>query len=482
MSRSSHDSSFSTFISAVSFCSSHNSSLLSAFIFASVSFGYSSHFSLGRGRLHNSAFSDSSSIEFIRGGHFQFEKLLIKKNIAYYQMAEYFFDNNANYPISRETIECYGRGSKIGNVSCRTKLAEKGRLLIDEFVRYVGDEFSGTNDANKYKAIITSGGSESNSTVIHHYIYESIFLNGIRPHFICSTVEHPSITDYLIRIENDRIADISWVKPQSNGEVLIENIITAVRPNTVCVFLQSVNSETGCEQNIAALWKAIKHRRIRIHVDHVQGYRKIELPRGIADTLSISLHKVGAPLGIGVLIYRSSMEICPLIAGKQNDGLRGGTYNIGAIAAASNVLHTFEMKPMSHYKKYFLQQLSEVYDIRQYSPGMKFSGSPTIVLFSDNKCLPHTLFMSIHYVETLCGKAVKEMLFQDDFTIGTGTACANEAKVAETRGSMTSSDIDEHLKIGFLRISFNNTINQKILKNLSKSLNTIPATVDRVRS
>lgn len=399
-------------------------------------------------------------------------------------MAEYFFDNNANYPISKDTINCYDKCCKIGNVSCRTKLATKGKTLIDGFVEYIENEFSGNKNQNKYKAIITSGGSESNSTAIHNYVYESRFLNNVKPHFISSTVEHPSITDYLIRLENDGVADISWVTPLPNGEILINNILSELKPNTVCIFLQSVNSETGCQQNIAGLWTQLKKLRnnVRIHVDHVQGYRKIDLPAGIADTLSISLHKIGAPLGIGVLLYRSSMKMTPLIAGKQNDGMRGGTYNIGAIAAASQVVQTFKTKPMSHYKKYFLQLLSEVYLVRQYEPGMRFNSVPNIVLFSDEKCLPHTLFMSIVYGDVVCGKVVKEILFQDGFTIGTGTACANEAKVAEMRGSMTSSDIDEHLKMGFIRISFNNTISEKILKQFSQAINRIPSIVDKVRS
>lgn len=396
-------------------------------------------------------------------------------------MSEWFFDNNANYPISREVIEYYDKSCTIGNISCKTKVAEKGRQLIEGFIDFLENEASSAS--HRYKAIITSGGSESNSTVIQSHVYNSVFLNKIRPHFVTSTVEHPSITEYLIRLERDDVADITWIKPASNGEVPIDQMVNAIRPATVCVFLQSVNSETGCEQNIVGLWKQIQQlqRRPSIHVDHVQGYRKIDLPP-VADTIAISLHKIGAPLGIGTLLYRDSMRLTPLIAGKQNDGMRGGTYNIGAITAASRVLQTFKMKDMSHYKKYFLQQLGQTYNVVQFGNGHNFSSgnsgypsNPTLVLFSDMKCLPHTLFMTfIINGAPVCGQVIKEILFRKGYTVGTGTACSNESKDKEVRGSMASSDINEQLKMGFVRISFNNTINEKILKRFASAIRSIP--------
>jgi cysteine sulfinate desulfinase/cysteine desulfurase-like protein len=405
-------------------------------------------------------------------------------------MADRFFDNNANYPISSDTIECYDKGCKIGNVSCRTRLAEKGQLLINEFVKYLEDEFSGTADAHKYKAIITSGGSESNSTAIHNYVYQSVFINKMQPHFISSTVEHPSITDYLVRLEQDGVALVSWIKPHSNGEVPIDGIVSAIRPNTVCIFLQSVNSETGCQQNLASLWNHIMHisPRIRVHVDHVQGYHKINLPIGVADTISTSLHKIGAPLGIGVLLYRKSMNMIPLIAGKQNDGMRGGTYNIGAIAAASHVLQSFEMKPMGHYKKQFLSMLSKTYKILYYNHANPYqymresANSAVCVVYSDEKCLPHTIFMSIVINgETICGKVVKEILFRDGYTIGTGTACSANTEQTNAIGSMTSSAIPDELKYGFIRISFNNYIDGRALKRFAESFSTIPDVVKHIK-
>lgn len=395
-------------------------------------------------------------------------------------MSSGFFDNNANYPISNEVLVDYARGCKMGNVGCRTKMAEIGRKLIESFTNFIENEFSDhANPHSTYKAIITSGGSESNSTVINHYLYKTKILNGIRPHFVCSTVEHPSITEYLIKLEEDDVADINWIQPKYNGGVPIENIIAAVNNNTTCVFLQSVNSETGCVQNIAGLQIALKQMGVPFHVDHVQGYRKTRYPVGVGDTISLSLHKIGAPLGIGVLLYKGDLH--PMIAGKQNSGKRGGTYNIGTITAASKVLQTFSMREMKVYKQFFLKELSKYYQIIIPSSELrahpsakldqiKISDNPTVLLFSDEQCLSHTLFLTIFLNrKPLCGKAVKEYMFQHGYTIATGTACGNEPGIkVEARGSMLSSDIPEPFKVGFLRISFGNNINEKILRQFAK--------------
>lgn len=390
-----------------------------------------------------------------------------------------YFDNNANYPISNETILDYVKGCTIGNVGCHTKMAQKGRQLIDNFKSFIENEFS--TATTKYKVIITSGGSESNSTAISHHLYQTRMIRNVRPHFVSSTVEHPSITEYMLRLEKDGIADVSWVKPQSNGETLIADIMGVVDANTTCVFLQSVNSETGCVQNIAGLQRELARLGVPLHVDHVQGYRKTRYPNGVGDTISLSLHKIGAPLGIGILVYRG--ELTPLIAGKQNDNMRGGTYNIGTIAAASGVLQKFQMREMKLFKLFFMQELSKYYDIipyanlnsnlNQYLVASK--QKPIIILFSDERCLPHTIFMSILLDgEVLCGGVVKEIMFREGYTIATGTACNSEpTKDKNPIGSMTSSNIAEELKPGFVRISFNNNINEKILRKFASKFNSM---------
>lgn len=397
------------------------------------------------------------------------------------KFAEKYFDNNANCPITSETLNEYVAGSRIGNVSCNTKFAKRGKELINQLKSSMATEFGNAND---YTAIITSGGSESNSTVISHYVYTSRLLHGFKPNFISSSVEHPSITDYLERLEEDGVATVTWIKPSFNGGISIQDIEAAIRPDTICVFLQSVNSETGCIQNIAALQLLLQNksktlnRFIGLHVDNVQGFRRINYPKNVGDTISLSLHKVGAPLGIGILLTR--IKLTPLIAGKQNSGLRGGTYNIGAIEASLGALRRFSYNNPKQYKRYFLTQMARAYNIIEF-PQLKMDefahvgngethipNERTIILFSDAKCLPHTIFFAIMVnTKILCGLRVKEFMFSEGYTIGTGTACANEATKALEHGSMASADLPGAIKKGFIRISFGCSINENSLKKLS---------------
>lgn len=362
-----------------------------------------------------------------------------------------YFDCNANLPILKEVLEAYENGCKIGNVSSKTKLSATGNKIIAKF-KALTNEYHGGD----YDTIITSGGSESNSAIIFHFLYRSILMNK-QLNVISSTVEHPSITEYLLQLQQDNLANITWITPEYNGKVVISKIIAELNPNIDCVFLQSINSETGCMQDITKLYSVLKLHKIWLHVDNVQGFKKLNYPNNIGDSISISYHKIGAPLGIGALLTKEKLH--PLIAGKQNNGMRGGTYNIGAITASLYVLNTYRYDLDSKLKNRFLAILSRKYRVILYPDFIKTTKindaiPDSIILYSNNECLPHTIFFSIiKDGNALCGLQVKNYLFEKKgFTIGTGSACNNEKP--SVIGSMASSNILPKLKKGFLRISF----------------------------
>lgn len=377
-----------------------------------------------------------------------------------------YLDYNANSPINLNAINAYNIGCKIGNVSCSTQLAHYGKKMIGE-LKKLTQEIHG----DQYDTILTSGGSESNSTIINHFLYKSLKDRKI-PSFICSKNEHPSITEYLIKLQNDKIANIFWINPQWNGKIDVNEIEQEIIKNgdVDCIFMQSVNSETGYIQDILLLQQKFPH--IWIHIDNVQGFKKIEYPKNVGNSISVSYHKIGAPLGIGALLIKS--QINPLIAGKQNEGLRGGTYNIGSITSATYVIKNYEYGYPEIFKKYFLQLMEKKFLIINYQDFLgKFNQinplDNLLILFCDGRCVGHTIFMCLIINGNIqCGKLVQEYLFKNNITIGTGSACNNEKQ--SDIGSMASSNILPNIKKGFLRISYGNEIKKKDFKKLASLL------------
>lgn len=372
-----------------------------------------------------------------------------------------YFDNNANVPMRDEILNAYKIGISYGNISNHSKGAEVGMFMKNELTRYLKSSFPGMN------VYYTSGGSESNSTII------SNFKNS---HIVCSSVEHWSI---IAALEGH---EVSWLKPRPTGHINPDGLLGLTNNRTGLIIMQSVNSETGAKQDLMKLI-VNNSSRIPIHCDHVQGFMKTDSMIGISKycervkqpiSFAISFHKIGAPIGFGAII--TNMNFSPLVHGKQNDGKRGGTYNAPAICATLKAINMYNYNKIYELREVFDREIKKHFIVINYADlmnalqsGAKINSSGYIVMFSCQGCLPHTIFFAIceRNNTILCGSVVREMLAKKDIVIGIGSAC-NDVK--ETMGSMRSSEIPEELKNGFIRISLSCYNTQSEIKKLVKAL------------
>lgn len=366
-----------------------------------------------------------------------------------------YLDSNANYPVSNTTLSKFSEGCKKNNIS--SYIDEKTAIEINNLKHVISFLIKDINE--NYDIIFTSGGSESNSTFINHFFYESI-IKGEIPTFLCMTSEHSSITEFLKKLENDNVAKIIWIKPKWTGEFPTEifgDLLSNCGKNA-CVICQSVNSETGCIQDIEYIQDFINkfnrktNSNIYFAVDNVQGFARINYPNSVGDFISISFHKIGAPVGFGALLVRNDIELNPLIAGKQNNGKRGGTYNIGSIFAVNQALKEFKYNKCCSICSYFTDLLNTNTNVIQYGDYMKLKNKKGafIVTFNAKRKLHHVMLICIVVNgEGLCGKKVKKLFEEKGIIIGTGSACnTNEKK----KSGMASSDII--FSKSFLRFSF----------------------------
>ena len=173
----------------------------------------------------------------------------------------------------------------------------------------------------------TSGGTESNNWAIKCGLRA-----GGRRHMIVSAAEHKSVLESARAMEREGFS-VTYIKPDSRGLVNIDSLEDALRPDTGLISVQSVNNETGVIQDVAAIAALAKSRRILYHCDAVQSFAHSPLPLDEADMLSLSAHKLGGPVGVGLLVVRQPLLLPPLIhGGGQELGLRSGTENAAGIA------------------------------------------------------------------------------------------------------------------------------------------------------
>ncbi|HBA03637.1 MAG TPA: aminotransferase class V-fold PLP-dependent enzyme [Clostridium sp.] len=204
--------------------------------------------------------------------------------------------------------------------------------------------------AYKSEIIFTSGASESNNLAIKGYVLSN---QKKGKHIITSSIEHKCILSICNFLEKEHGYEITYISPQQNGIINAQDVITAMREDTVLVSIMHVNNELGSIQPIATIGQACFERDIKFHVDAAQSYKKlpIDVDELNIDMLSLSAHKIYGPKGIGALYIRDLREtrIQPVIHGAgQEYGLRGGTLatplilGFGAAVADLTIENSFE--------------------------------------------------------------------------------------------------------------------------------------------
>lgn len=93
------------------------------------------------------------------------------------------------------------------------------------------------------------------------------------------------------------------------------------------VAIQSVNNETGVQQQLGVLAGVVRAAQGHLFVDASQSASKAPLPN--ADLIAISGHKFGGPPGIGALLIRNPALLSP--SGGQERGYRPGTENLPGV-------------------------------------------------------------------------------------------------------------------------------------------------------
>lgn len=118
---------------------------------------------------------------------------------------------------------------------------------------------------------------------------------------------------------------------QSNGLIDLQQLETAITPETSLVSIMAVNNEIGVIQPLKEIGEIVrKHRGVFFHTDAAQAVGKIPIDVNAinCDLLSISGHKIYGPKGVGAIYVRRRprVRLEPIInGGGQERGLRSGT-------------------------------------------------------------------------------------------------------------------------------------------------------------
>jgi cysteine desulfurase len=296
-------------------------------------------------------------------------------------------------------------------------------------------------DANEI--IFTSGGSESNNTVMNTMI-ELKKKRGLNT-VITTTIEHPCVIESSKRLLEQFGFNVIYLPVDEYGVVKNDAYKKALSQKPLLVSIMTANNEIGTVQNIKALCAQAHEAGALFHTDAVQAAGKIpvDVKDWNVDYATFSAHKIYAPKGVGALFVKKGCPIEPLIwGGHQEHGVRAGTYNSPAIAAYGYAarLARSELAEYGAHTSRLRKMLCEGF--LKSIPGIKINGHPTQVL-------PNTLDVSFPGAE---GEAILLHLDLLGVAVSTGSACASGS--LEPSHVLVATGLGPELAHGSIRFSF----------------------------
>ena len=282
-----------------------------------------------------------------------------------------YFDNAATTPLRAKVIDSINDCMKnhYGNSSSSHSYGRDNKSLLENARKSIASFIN----ANENEIVFTSGGSESNNSILRSCVRDL----GVKT-IISSPIEHNAVLNVLDLLETEGV-NIKYVKLDKHGEVDLSDLeqILKSHQGVKLVSLMHINNEIGNLLDIDEVARICKLHNSFFHTDSVQamGHYKIDLRFTPIDFLSASAHKFHGPKGIGFSFIRNGVNLNPfIIGGPQERGLRAGTEAVDRIVGMQRALeisyenHDSEKKHIQGLKKYFIEKL------RSFFPEVYFNG------------------------------------------------------------------------------------------------------------
>ena len=347
-----------------------------------------------------------------------------------------YLDHNATTPVDPSAAVAMKNimEEEFGNPSSGYFLGTRAKQKVEQAREEVADLLH----ADGEEIVFTSGGSESNNTVLKGII------DLRRPgdfHIITSSVEHPAILNpafFLMELG----VQVTILPVDRYGRVNLEDLRKSIKPRTALISIMLANNETGTLQPVGEISQIAREYNIPVHTDAAQAVGKlpVDVEHLGVDFLTVAGHKLYGPKGMGALFMKQGRDFTPLIhGGGQERGKRSGTEN--TILAAGFGAACRSARSRLHEDRIHMTTL------RDRLQSLLFAGIDGLVLNGHPvERLPNTLNVSVPAVE---GAKILEGLPR--IIASTGAACHDRnVKLSHVLSAM---GVRPEIGMGALRFS-----------------------------
>lgn len=375
-----------------------------------------------------------------------------------------YLDNAATTKTAPEVVDAmlpyftenFGNPSSIYEIAGRSK----------DGVTKARESIAQVLNAKTEEIYFTAGGSEADNWALKA-AFEAYGKKG--KHIITTKIEHHAILHTCQYLET-RGAEITYLGVDENGVVDLDELQSAIRPDTILISIMFANNEIGTIQPIKEIGQIAKEHGILFHTDAVQAFGQvpIDVDECNIDMLSSSGHKINGPKGIGFLYIRKGVKIRSFVhGGAQERKRRAGTENVPGIVgygvAAKMAAETMKERTAKEIelRDYLIGRItSEI-------PYCRLNGHPV-------DRLPNNCNISFQFIE---GESLLIMLDMEGIAASSGSAC--------TSGSLDPSHVllaiglPHEIAHGSLRLTLSAETTKE---DVDYTVDAIKRIVERLRS
>lgn len=235
-----------------------------------------------------------------------------------------YLDHAATTPLRPSVLAAMANAPALANPASTHRAGQRAAALLEEARERIADAL----DAHPTEVVLTSGGTESTNLALQG-------IARVRPGaLVVPDGEHHATLDTAEALAAAG-REVRWVPISSTAVVDADAFVAALDGAALATALW-VSNEIGTVQDVAALAASARSAGVPMHVDAVQALghvpvsaRSLGLSSSGATTIGLSAHKVGGPVGVGVLLVARDAPIAPIVhGGGQQRGLRSGTQDV----------------------------------------------------------------------------------------------------------------------------------------------------------
>ena len=333
-------------------------------------------------------------------------------------MKRVYLDHNASTPLRPEVREALAQSLEHfdANPSSVHTSGRAARAALDQARERVAAALAVHED----EVLFTSGGTESDNLAL---------LGGLRAAgpgsaLITSAIEHSAVLEAAAAAEREG-HPVTRLCVDRAGRIDPDEALACVRERKPALLsVMAANNEIGSLGPLAELsagLRSLGKMRPLFHTDAAQalGRAPLELREWGIDLASFSAHKLGGPLGVGVLYKRKGLRLLALqYGGGQEYGLRPGSENVPAISAAALAIELAQRERVAHTARMHALCRSFWAQVQQVLPQARVHGPDPAL---DSR-LCNTLNLSLPGID---GRVLVARLDLEGLEVSAGSACAS---------------------------------------------------------